>query len=392
MYQLSAFSITSFLSENWQRQPCVLTNVLPDFDDPLDEHDLAGLAQEEDIDSRIISHLNDAWTVTEGPFTEFDDLCQGAWTLMVQGVDAHIEEASLLMNAFNFIPHWRMDDLLVSFSQPGAGVGAHIDQYDVFIVQGKGQRRWQVGAKPKHSSRFYPHPKLQQTDEFEPIIDVVLHSGDVLYIPPGFPHKGESLSECLNYSIGFRAPDQSELLQVIADDLLENDKVTQRFSDTDREASEQPAALPARDMMLLKELLQQYVTSPQIDQVLTEYLSKQNETLDNYELDTPILRDEILELMTRGITIQHACGVRPVYLDRQTDHHTNNQTGHQSEAPFIFFINGQQFASTADEKALTSRILNHSQTLLQYSTEMSDAWIDMLCELINRGYIEIVGE
>ena len=221
---------------------------------------------------------------------------------------------------------------------------------------------------------------------------MVLHSGDVLYIPPGFPHKGESLSECLNYSIGFRAPDQSELLQVIADDLLENEKVTQRFSDTDREASEQPAALPARDMMLLKELLQQYVTSPQIDQVLTEYLSKQNETLDNYELDTPILRDEILELMTRGITIQHACGVRPVYLDRQTDHHTNNQTGHHSEAPFIFFINGQQFASTADEKALTSRILNHSQTLLQYSTEMSDAWIDMLCELINRGYIEIVGE
>ena len=106
--------------------------------------------------------------------------------------------------------------------------------------------------------------------------------------------------------------------------------------------------------------------------------------LDNYEQDTPILRDEILELMTRGITIQHACGVRPVYLDRQTDH--------KSEAPFIFFINGQQFTSTAAEKALTSRILNHSQTLLQYSTEMSDAWIDMLCELINRGYIEIVGE
>jgi len=267
-------------------------------------------------------------------------------------------------------------------------VGAHIDQYDVFIVQGKGQRRWQVGAKPKHSSRFYPHPKLQQTDEFEPIIDVVLHPGDVLYIPPGFPHKGESLSECLNYSIGFRAPDQSELFQVIADDLLENNKVTQRFSDRNREASEQPAALPAPDMMLLKQLLQQYVTSPQIDQVLTEYLSKQNESLDNYELDTPILSDEILELMTRGITIQHACGVRPVYLDCQTEQHSNTE----NEAPFIFFINGQQFASTADEKALTSRILNHSPTFIQYSTEMSDAWIDMLCELINRGYIEMVGE
>ena len=380
MYQLSAFSITSFLSENWQRHPCVLANALPDFVDPLDEHDLAGLAQETDIDSRIISHINDAWTVTEGPFDKFEELCQGAWTLMVQGVDAHIEEASLLMNAFNFIPNWRMDDLLVSFSLRGAGVGAHIDQYDVFIVQGKGQRRWQVGAKPLQSSRFYPHPKLQQTDEFEPIIDVVLNPGDVLYIPPGFPHKGESISECLNYSIGFRAPDQSEIFQVLADDLLENDKVTQRFSDMNRQDTERPAALPSTDIELLKRLLQEYVTSPQIDQVLTEYLSKQNDALDNYELDTPILRAELLELMNQGITLQHACGIRPVYLDHQTD---NN---------FIFFINGQRFETTTDQRLQTSHILNHSQTFVQYSTDMSDAWIDMLCELISRGYIEIVGE
>lgn len=388
MYQLSAFSTQTFLSEHWQRQPCVLTNVLPDFDDPLDEHDLAGLAQEAEIDSRIISHINDTWTVTEGPFTEFTDVCQGAWTLMVQGVDAHIEEAALLMNAFNFIPHWRMDDLLVSFSQPGAGVGAHIDQYDVFIVQGKGQRRWQVGAKPIQSKRFYPHPKLQQTDEFEPIIDVLLNPGDVLYIPPGFPHKGESISECLNYSIGFRAPDQSELLQVIADDILENDKTTQRFSDTNRQISDSPAALTNTDMLLLKQLLQQYVTSPQIDQVLTQYLSKQNDALDNYELDTPVSSAELLELVSQGVTMEHACGVRPVYLDEQNA----DDDGQHADDMFVFFINGQRFATSVDERPITSRLLDNFQSVIQCDEAPSASWIDMLCELINRGYIEIVDE
>lgn len=382
MYQLSAFSTQTFLSENWQRQPCVLANVLPDFDDPLDEHDLAGLAQEAEIDSRIISHINDTWTVTEGPFTEFTDVCQGAWTLMVQGVDAHIEEAALLMNAFNFIPHWRMDDLLVSFSQSGAGVGAHIDQYDVFIVQGKGQRRWQVGAKPSQSKRFYPHPKLQQTNEFEPIIDVLLNPGDVLYIPPGFPHKGESISECLNYSIGFRAPDQSELLQVIADDVLENDKTTQRFSDTNRQISDSPAALTNTDMLLLKQLLQQYVTSPQIDQVLTQYLSKQNDALDNYELNTPVSSAELFELVSQGLTIEHACGVRPVYLDEQN----------ADDDGFVFFINGQRFATSVNERPITSRLLDNVQSVIQFDEAPSASWIDMLCELINLGYLQIAEE
>lgn len=381
MYQLSAFSTQQFLSENWQCKPCVLTHAFADFVDPLDEHDLAGLAQEEEIDSRIISRIDDEWVVTEGPFYTFDDVCKGAWTLMVQGVDAHIEAASLLMNAFTFIPHWRMDDLLVSFSQPGAGVGSHIDQYDVFIVQGKGQRRWQVGAKPTHSKRLYPHPKLQQTTDFEPIIDVILNPGDVLYIPPGFPHKGESISECINYSVGFRAPNQTELLQVLADDLLENDKATQRFSDINREVSDHPAALAANDINLLKQLLREYMASPDVDQVLTQYLSKQNDTLDNYELADVISHSDMLEFVHQGITIQRACGIRPVYLDPQLGD------------TFVFFINGNEYSVSAQERSATCRLLDNRETFVQYHDAidaMSHAWIEMLAELINRGYLEII--
>lgn len=380
MYTLSAFSIKHFLAENWQRKPCVLHNALPNFEDPLDEHDLAGLAQEQDIDSRVISQLDDDWKVTEGPFTEFEDVCKGAWTLLVQGVDTHIESASLLMNAFNFIPHWRMDDLLVSFSQPGAGVGAHIDQYDVFIVQGKGTRRWQVGDKSMKYAKYYPHPKLQQIDEFEPIIDVNLLPGDILYIPPGFPHKGQSITECMNYSVGFRAPDQTELFQAIADDLLDSDKLTRRFIDRNRTYIDRPSAISPKDIMLLKQLLQQYVTNTQIDQVLTQHLSKQNEYLDAFPLETPLPSSYILALINQGVTLQLACGVRPVYLDYQVDDE------------FIFFINGHKFSTSATARLETSRILDNHQTFIKFNAEMTHDWIELIRELINLGYLEIVEE
>ncbi len=380
MYQLCDFSSAQFLRQHWQQSPCVLSGVLHDFVDPLDEHDLAGLAQEEAIDSRIISQHNQQWQVTEGPFFEFSDVCVGAWTLMVQGVDAHIEEAAALMKAFDFIPHWRMDDLLVSFSQPGAGVGAHVDQYDVFIIQGKGQRRWQVGAKPEQLNQHYPHPKLQQSDEFAPLIDVLLNPGDVLYIPPGFPHKGESISPCMNYSVGFRAPQQMELVQAIADDLLDTGKPTQRFVDPKRADNQQPAAISEHDMAALKQLLTDYVANPKVDEVLTQYLSKQTDSLDNYAMEDPLCIEELTALLHQGITLRHACGVRPVYLAEQ---HSDS---------FMFCINGEMFTVSGDERLLTEPLLNQTQSNLTYSPAMSGVWIEVLRDLINRGYIDIVSE
>ncbi|MDT1800214.1 cupin domain-containing protein, partial [Salmonella enterica subsp. enterica serovar Oslo] len=67
-------------------------------------------------------------------------------------------------------PDWRLDDLMISFSVPGGGVGPHIDQYDVFIIQGMGSRRWRVGDKLP-MRQFCPHPALLHVDPFPPIID-----------------------------------------------------------------------------------------------------------------------------------------------------------------------------------------------------------------------------
>ena len=60
------------------------------------------------------------------------------WTLLVQAVDHWIPEAAQLLEQFNFIPRWRIDDLMMSYASDGGGVGPHFDNYDVFLVQTSG--------------------------------------------------------------------------------------------------------------------------------------------------------------------------------------------------------------------------------------------------------------
>lgn len=378
MTTATTFSPQDFLSQYWQRKPVILKEFFTHFVDPVDEHDLAGLAEEPDVDSRLVIKDDNGWDVLQGPFGDLNNVCRDSWSLLVQGVDVYNEECSGLMERFNFIPHWRMDDLMVSYSVAGGGVGAHFDQYDVFIIQGKGQRRWQVGDKIIHRDTILPHPKLQQVEEFKPIIDEILETGDVLYIPPNFPHKGETITDCLNYSVGFRAPDQSELFQAVADDILEKDKVTRRFSDRNRAYSDRPGAVTASDITLIKQLLQQYVTSPQIDQILTEHLSKQHASLDMFALENEISTSQMLALINQGITIRRAIGVRPVYLDYQV----NDE--------FIFFINGHQFSVSATQRFLMSQVLDNPESYIDRVMEIDHEWIETIREMLNLGYYEIV--
>ena len=109
--------------------------------------ELAGLAMENEVDSRLVSHQEGRWQVAHGPFESFDHLSENNWSLLVQAVDHWHEPSAALMRPFRRLPDWRMDDLMISFSVPGGGVGPHLDQYDVFIIQGTGRRRWRVGEK-----------------------------------------------------------------------------------------------------------------------------------------------------------------------------------------------------------------------------------------------------
>jgi len=222
---------TEFLSHYWQQKPCLIKQAWPAFDDRIEPEILAGLAMEDGVDARIIANQNDRWLVEHGPFDDYERFGEKDWTLLVQSVNEWWPQVDELLKHFRFLPDWRVDDVMVSFATPGGGVGAHLDQYDVFIIQGDGQRHWRVGARGEYT-QSRPHPDLQQLDgEFTAVIDAVLEAGDMLYIPAGCPHHGVALTPSLNYSVGFRAPTQVEFATAVYDMLADDDELGLRYRD-----------------------------------------------------------------------------------------------------------------------------------------------------------------
>ena len=226
-----------FLRDYWQKRPLLVRNAIAGFISPIQPEDLAGLACEDGVLARLVEHDRgtDAWTVRHGPFVEadFPGLPDHDWTLLVQDVDKWDADVRALIALFGFLPRWRIDDVMVSFAAAGGSVGAHVDQYDVFLLQAHGRRHWQVDAGPAPPLAFRDDVELRLLREFQPTHDWVLAPGDMLYLPPGVPHHGVAEDACLTMSLGMRAPSAAELLGDYADSLAADADEALRYSDPD---------------------------------------------------------------------------------------------------------------------------------------------------------------
>ena len=228
-----------FLADYWQKKPLLMRNALPGFVSPLDADELAGLSLENDVESRLITGTIPARRKLEqGPFNarRFADLPTTGWTILIQDVDKHLPDLASVLDPFSFLPAWRIDDLMVSFAADEGGVGAHFDQYDVFLIQGQGQRHWGIAIQ-------FDHTRVSQTDIdelliFEPEEEYLLNPGDVLYLPPGVAHRGESVGSSISYSVGFRAPTLQEMLHSFADYVSRPVDPELHYADADLSADE----------------------------------------------------------------------------------------------------------------------------------------------------------
>jgi 50S ribosomal protein L16 3-hydroxylase len=226
-----------FLRDYWQKRPLLVRNAFPGFVSPITPEDLAGLACEEAALARVVLHdrKRDRWELRNGPFAEesFPALPTKDWTLLVQDVDKWDMDVRALLAAFRFLPSWRLDDIMVSFAAPGGSVGAHVDQYDVFLLQAHGHRRWQIDTRPDAPLGFRPDVELKLLSQFNPDHDWVLAPGDMLYLPPGVPHHGVAEDACLTFSFGMRAPSRAELLLDFAEELAASIPDELRYADPD---------------------------------------------------------------------------------------------------------------------------------------------------------------
>jgi 50S ribosomal protein L16 3-hydroxylase len=216
---LGGLSPKRFLREHWQKKPLVVRAAFPGFRDPITPEELAGLACEDGVESRIVRERSQRrWEVTWGPHPEarFEALPAKKWTLLVQEVNRWVPGAAALLDRFAFLPNVRVDDVMVSYAAPGGSVGAHLDSYDVFLVQGRGRRLWQYHVRETRDRAFVPGLDLRILERFVPEAEVTLSAGDMLYLPPGFAHHGVAVTPCLTYSVGFRAMSVGEAWSAFA--------------------------------------------------------------------------------------------------------------------------------------------------------------------------------
>ncbi len=200
-----------FLRDYWQQQALYLP-AQADFDNPLSPEELAGLALEPGVEARLVREQAGDWHLDKNPLHDSSFDGDSPWTLLVQRVDHYVPAVAALRDRVSFLPSWRLDDIMVSFATDGGGVGPHYDNYDVFLLQGQGQRRWRLGQHCKADTPLRDNPDLRILASFEDSEEFLLEPGDVLYVPPGLAHWGTAVGNGMTYSIGFRAPRLSEML------------------------------------------------------------------------------------------------------------------------------------------------------------------------------------
>jgi 50S ribosomal protein L16 3-hydroxylase len=227
---LGGLSATDFLQRHWQKEPLLIRGAVPGFTGVIDAVGLARLAGRRDAVARAVTtapspssssaagpgargRRRPRYRLQPGPLRDLDleRARREAFTFLVQGVEQHVPAAWDLLARFSFLPWARIDDLMISWASPGGGVGPHVDDYDVFLLQGSGRRRWQIAAPGPVV--LDPDEDLRIVRDFRPTAEWVLAPGDMLYLPPGVPHWGTAVDECMTLSVGFLAPRHEQLAQ-----------------------------------------------------------------------------------------------------------------------------------------------------------------------------------
>ncbi len=373
---LRSFDQAAFLRDCWQKQALLIRNPWARWRNPLEPDELAGLACESGLDSRLII-AGEPMEVEFGPLdpSRFRQLGAKPWTLLVQAVDHHVPAVAALIEPFRFIPNWRIDDVMVSYAVDGGGVGAHFDHYDVFLIQGLGRRRWQMGAACDSATALVPHDGLRLLADFVPTSEWILEPGDILYVPPGIAHNGLAVGdECMTYSVGFRAPSRRELLtewiESLADDLAEDD----RYVDPDLRHQENPGEITAEAITRLHAMITEKVGDRA---AFTHWFGGHSTAPKNREIDW---RPE------RAIGAEHARAMLVGGIALLRNPASRFSFVRQDAAAVLLFVDGECFACTRATASFAMR-LSACDRLVVAPGELTSPTVALVADLFNRGSV-----
>lgn len=383
---LGGISAEVFLRDYWQKKPLLIRKAIPDFVSPLDGNDLAGLSLEDMVESRIVlEHGAIPWELKQGPFDDdtYSTLPERDWTLLVQAVDQFSPDVAEVLENFKFLPNWRIDDVMISFAVPGGSVGPHYDNYDVFLLQAEGKRQWKVGQMCDSDSPLLAHPDLRILDGFEQTDEWTLEPGDMLYLPPRLAHWGIAQTECMTWSVGFRAPSTAEVVTHYADFVARFLPDEQRYGDANMSPVSNPNYIRPEDIQRLRKLISEQLDD---DRMLLTWFG-QHMTEPRYPellVGAELSLDELSQALENGAVFTRNPTARLAWSHIQLD----------AEPAVVFFVSGN------------SRILSeHLVPLLDVLCGADAMYIDnlkpwlndaeaatLLCELIKQGSLECIDE
>ncbi|WP_233830773.1 cupin domain-containing protein [Paraburkholderia sp. ZP32-5] len=373
---LGNLSPSQFMRRYWQKKPLLIRQAIPNIVPPLSRDELFELADQEEVEARLITHFRNKWQLEHGPFApdELPSAKQRGWTLLVQGVDLHDDRARALLDRFRFVPDARLDDLMISYASDTGGVGAHFDSYDVFLLQVKGKRRWRISAQKDLTLQAGLPLKVLQN--FEPEQEWVLEPGDMLYLPPHIAHDGIAEGECMTCSIGFRAPSESELTAQFLYHLAERGEAAGKtgalYRDPRQSAVERPAELPAALVERVGAILARVRWNEQdIASFLGTYLSEPKPSVVFDPPQRPLNE-------ARFIAAASKQGLR---LDRKTNLLYERR---------FFFVNGEEIAWGGAKKWLFDLANHRSMSAKRFVTLSHDSPVTaLLHEWYCAGWIQV---
>ena len=373
-------SADDFFQNYWQKKPLVIRDAISDFISPLDPDELAGLACEEEIESRLILEMGGEkpWEVISGPLSEeiLKNLPPSNWSLAVQGVDRLIPDVSKLLSYFRFLPNWLLDDVMVSYAPDKGSVGAHIDNYDVFILQAQGKRRWLLGAKPEYNEKYQEGLDIRLLETFEPELEWELNSGDILYIPIRFAHHGIAIGECLNYSIGFRAPTDGELVRSFSSWAIENEMSEEFFSQSNMSLQQSSSEITENSLNQLAHHMKAFIDSSDFKQWFGKHITEPKTFLSPFEEDLCLSNEQLMQKLKSGEVLVPAAGLKRSWIN--------------SGVPMLF-IEGEKIELP---KSLSSEILAflcdsneiRIEDVLNFDNS-SEKILQLLSLIYNKGYL-----
>ncbi len=267
IWQLQGFDRSEFIQHYWQKKPCLIRQAIPDLRSPISPQELAGLACEDEVHSRLLieKDAETPWKLSYGPFQEdvFAALPKTHYSLLVSECDKWIPELGDLLAQFQFIPGWRIDDLMVSYASPGGSVGPHSDEYDVFLLQAEGRRKWQYTNDRVDNPALIPDLDLAIMQNFNGDQEAILSPGDLLYLPPGIAHHGVAVDACLTFSIGFRAPTAIEILESFALEVSRQYSASIRYADPDLETNRHFAEITQKEIDRFRAMVLSLMDQPE---------------------------------------------------------------------------------------------------------------------------------